>query len=187
MPYAESGAAVGHWCFIDYPSGQLRTTAADMGKFLQALLNRGMLANGSRLFDEATAAAYFKCQTPSAATAASEEFESCPLAFQWFLDFDEIMDNIDGMTAEMVAGGLQHEGQVAGVDTLAAVMPGAGFAFAIMTNTEEGAASLLPTVLRHSLLVDATFTVSAAVSSLSKFAPFWSLALATNVALASVV
>lgn len=149
----ETGNAIGHWCFIDYPSGQLRTTAADMGKLLKVLLNRGILADGnSRLFDEATATRYFQCQTPAAAVAASDEFSSCPLAFQWFLDLGENVGAVEGVAPEMMAGGLQHEGQIAGVDTFAAVMPGAGFAFAIMTNTEEGASGLLPTVVKQSLL-----------------------------------
>jgi len=53
-----------HYSYATYPDGSLRTSVAEYALFLQAMMNGGLGANGSRILEEATVAEMIRTQFP---------------------------------------------------------------------------------------------------------------------------
>lgn len=71
---------IGHYCYIDYTSGQLYSTANDMVKWGEAMLQRGV----PTLWSEATSNQTFGCQEKDVNGNLLEK-ERCQIALSWFL------------------------------------------------------------------------------------------------------
>jgi CubicO group peptidase (beta-lactamase class C family) len=67
MPYAWNAGAYepyGQYTFADYPDGGLRTSAADLARFLAAMSAAGVL-DGERILEESTVAEMMRVQLPT--------------------------------------------------------------------------------------------------------------------------
>ncbi len=53
IPYKEDGTPIGHYTFIDYPNGQLRSNAKDMSRFMLMMMNNGTY-DGAKILESAT-------------------------------------------------------------------------------------------------------------------------------------
>jgi len=53
LPYQDDGTLIGHYTFVDYPNGQLRSSAEDMSKFMLMFMNGGSL-NGKTILKSST-------------------------------------------------------------------------------------------------------------------------------------
>ena len=132
---------VGDYCFIDFPSGSLRTTAADLVAWGTA-----MLARGAPLWSDATGQQAFECQMPCRETAS---FNSCcrtdGASVFWTTyenrhkrDHQDPTDTAD-YWSEIVehdwTGCVWHNGGEMGVATLMLACPDAGVFASVLTNT----------------------------------------------------
>lgn len=124
---------VGHYCFIDYASGSLRTTANDMAKFLHAMLDFG----SPILWSNETGRQAVTCQERD---ADGEAVKNCEFGVNWIL-----LDNSQKGSAEFWlepfqgldwSDGAHHDGAEAGSQTQIVVLPKAGVYVVVFTNTD---------------------------------------------------
>jgi len=143
----ESGgyADVGHYCFIDYASGQLYSTANDMAKWAEAILTLGTPS----LWSEATSKNVFGCQEKDANGNVLDD-SSCSFALAWELLNNEkrddmIADNFNHEEENWLepfkdmdwTNGVMHSGYEEGCLTQLLVLPNAGVYSVVLINTSE--------------------------------------------------
>jgi CubicO group peptidase (beta-lactamase class C family) len=79
---------VGHYCFIDYASGQLYTTANDMAKFLSSMLD-----HGTNLWSPNIAEIIFPCQEQNELGEPISQSE-CEFGLSWILLSNSMKDSL---------------------------------------------------------------------------------------------
>lgn len=136
VPTYDDGEDVGHYCFIDYASGQLHSSISDLSKFLKSMVDDfGVAAIG---WSQATGKANFECQERDA------DNNMVPADMCEFGVGFELLNNGLKPDNEYLAplsdldwtnGGV-HEGSELGINTLIALLPSAGVYIAVMHNTE---------------------------------------------------
>ena len=137
---------VGHYCYIDYASGQLYSTANDMALWSEAILNLGVPDLWSQ---EAATNDIFGCQEQDENGNFLGD-QSCEFALTW-----ELLNNAkrDALIASNFndedfywlaayrdfdwTNGVMHAGAEEGVQTQIAVLPNAGVYTVVLTNTNE--------------------------------------------------
>ena len=120
VPYTRSGndlVPVSHYGYPDYPDGQLRASVADLGRYAAALLSGGAL-DGKSILEPQSVEALF---TPPLAAYEDQ-------GVFWF------KSEMRGHTA------WGHSGGDLGVLTDLKIFPEAGFAFALLINTDQSQA-----------------------------------------------
>ena len=123
---------IGHYCFIDYASGSLRTSVTDMARFLNA-----MLSYGDDLWPRELGIDSLSCQErDSNGNAVSK----CEFGVNW-----AVLSNAGKTSAEFYmeafkdydwTNGGYHDGAEAGSQTHIVVFPQAGVYAAVLTNTD---------------------------------------------------
>jgi CubicO group peptidase (beta-lactamase class C family) len=106
----------GGYCYADYPSGQLYSTATDMAKFSAAMLTYGRFSKDGCLYSEATGRLAFQRLSPAVGDGDS--------ALGWFAG------------APLYKGGVGHDGAEEGVASNLFVKTSAGIAVGWMANSE---------------------------------------------------
>ena len=106
----------GGYCYADYPSGQLYSTATDMAKFSAAMLTHGRFSKDGCLYSEATGRLAFQRLSPAVGDGDS--------ALGWFAG------------APLYKGGVGHDGAEEGVASNLFVKTSAGIAVGWMANSE---------------------------------------------------
>lgn len=79
---------VGHYCFIDYASGQLYSTASDMAKFLSSMLD-----HGTNLWSSEIAETVFSCQEQNESGDPISQSE-CEFGVSWILLSNSMKDSL---------------------------------------------------------------------------------------------
>lgn len=118
MPYHYSGTGYvpyGHFGYADYPAGTLRSSASQLGGFLIAHLNWGLIES-NRILDSATVAAATTIQYPALSNSQG---------LTWY------RNNIGGHTV------WQHGGGDQGVSTRIAFSPSEKIGVVVLTNGES--------------------------------------------------
>jgi CubicO group peptidase (beta-lactamase class C family) len=138
VPLDEDFATLGHYCFIDYGSGQLYSTANDLAKFLSSILRRGV----GDLWQSNVGNLLFACQeqTTNGQLVANS---SCTTGLGWELVNEKAFAELDWLESFVTydtTGGAMHDGAELGIAAQVLVLPNAQVYIAVMTNTEEGAA-----------------------------------------------
>ena len=158
---------IGQYCFIDYGSGSLRTTANDLARWGTAMLEYG----SPTLWSSNVGSEVVKCQERDE-TNESVLMEWCEFGYGWILLNDNSMrrrrrrdleDRNDDATLAPTAGfsaadfsipstpasetageikydltdGIMHDGSEAGVQTNIIILPKAGIYVAVLLNTND--------------------------------------------------
>jgi CubicO group peptidase (beta-lactamase class C family) len=123
---------IGHYCYIDYASGQLHTTASDMAKWGAAMMHFG----APTLWSQSTGAELFKCQERN---VQGDPPQNCEVGMGWFRLDNSMKSNAhstlnDFKKYDWTNGGV-HEGAEAGIQAHLIVLPNAGVFAAVLTNT----------------------------------------------------
>ncbi len=132
---------IDHYCFIDYASGSLRTTAKDMAKFLDSMLNYG----APKLWSTDTGKKALSC-------AEVGNPNGCEFGVNWILlekgfAGDWGLEPVQNLNWSYAAG---HDGAEYGSQTQVVVFPESGVYAVVFTNTDGNsdlAASKLMEVL----------------------------------------
>lgn len=144
---------IGHFCYIDYGSGQLYSTPSDLAKFLTAMMsdNGSSILWGSDVGSIATS-----CQEQDENGDAVGE-EECSTGIAWQLlsnasKRDVVQENMWMEPLESMdwTGGFWHDGAEFGVDTLVMVLPASEIYLAVISNTETydgGATTIAEAIL----------------------------------------
>ncbi len=118
---------VGHYCFIDYASGSLRTTAKDMAIFLDSMLNYG----APTLWSKESGKTAVRCAEEGSNT------NTCEFGINWILmkkdkaeDWLKPAMNFDWTDAVM------HDGAEIGTQTQVLLFPQEGVYAIVFTNTD---------------------------------------------------
>jgi len=124
---------IGHYCFIDYASGQLYTTANDMSKWALAMLNNGV----PQLWSEGVGELLFQCQERNTKGQLPKE---CEVGMGWYRLDNSMKSQAESyMNAfkkyDWTNGGV-HDGAECGSQTHLIVLPAAGVFTSVMTNTD---------------------------------------------------
>jgi CubicO group peptidase (beta-lactamase class C family) len=154
-PQSPTGEDVGFYCFVDYASGQLYSTACDLAKFLSSMLTKGV---ADKLWSEDVGNLMFSCQEQDASGNAIPTSE-CLNGISWILfDNSKKEGNNTGFQALRSfveydwTGGAIHEGGEYGVDTMILVLPAASVYFAVLNNIafldKSGSALILDAISR---------------------------------------
>ena len=132
----------GQYCYIDYASGQLYSSANDMNSFLNSMLKYG----SPTIFESTTIGqSMFICQEQDE-TGNLLDVEECEHGIAWEIlhnegkvYIDEYPEYYSWLNAyreyDWTNGGM-HNGLEAGVQTQILVLPSAGVYVAILTNTD---------------------------------------------------
>lgn len=136
---------VGAYCFIDYASGQLWTTARDMSLFMDEMLSMGV----NNLWDESTSKHVFNCQEKDQENKPVAH-EKCEFALTFELlnnvmreDTREEGDSESAFLKEFehydFVHGVKHSGSEAGVQSQLVILPRSeAYAFVVLnTGTEN--------------------------------------------------
>lgn len=119
---------IGHYCFIDYASGSLRSTAMDLSKFLDSMLDYGVPALWSNplLGKEALSC----LETKNDAT--------CEFGANWILLSSENADEewLDPYRRYDWTNAAHHDGAEAGSQTQILLLPEADVYAVVLTNTD---------------------------------------------------
>ncbi|CAB9528321.1 beta-lactamase [Seminavis robusta] len=128
---------VGHYCFIDYASGQLYTTANDAAKWGNEMLSKGT----TTLWSSATAAHVFGCQEVDATDSLLPEAD-CEFSLVWEYLGAAKKDNQIAANSWMAAfqnydwtDSVQHGGEEAGITSHFIIFPSAGAYGVVMINS----------------------------------------------------
>ncbi|CAB9528320.1 beta-lactamase [Seminavis robusta] len=128
---------IGHYCFIDYTSGQLYTTANDAAKWGNEMLSKGT----TTLWSSATAAQVFGCQEKDASNTQLSEFD-CEYSLAWEYLGSAKKDSQIAANTWMAAfqnynwtDSVQHGGGELGVTTQFIIFPSAGAYGVVMINS----------------------------------------------------
>lgn len=133
----------GHYCFVDYASGSLHTSASDLSKFSMAMLDYGA---GTVFENEATGKAAVACQEQD---AAGKEVRECEYGIAWSRLANNMKVAPDSMCNVKYmdwTDGTVHNGGEAGSQTLIFVLPKAKTFAVVLTSTSgnnEEAADML--------------------------------------------
>jgi CubicO group peptidase (beta-lactamase class C family) len=146
---------IGHYCFIDYASGSLRSTASDLSKFLQSMLNYGVpdlwlsppsngLANNSTINTNSSSSSVLGQESLNCLEKDQNgqpvKASNCEFGANWIL-----LSNAQKKGAEEWlepfshydwTDGAHHDGAEAGSQTQILVLPRAGVYAAVLTNTD---------------------------------------------------
>lgn len=128
---------IGDYCYIDYASGELRSTASDLSKWGDA-----MLKYGTDLWSSSTAAEVFKCQERN---QFGNQVSNCEYGMGWAVLNNSMKNNLSPyesflrpFTSYDWTKGVWHDGSEAGVQTNAVVLPSSGVYVFVLINTEGG-------------------------------------------------
>eukprot|EP00980_Cylindrotheca_fusiformis_P029462 scaffold23479_cov143-Cylindrotheca_fusiformis.AAC.12 len=118
---------IGHYCYIDYASGSLYTTAADISLFLRSMLDYG----APTLWPVALGKTAVECAEPDTSSSECEYGVAWSLlkklfAGEWLQESAARLDWTDA------AG---HNGAEAGIQTQVVMFPKSGVYAAVLTNT----------------------------------------------------
>jgi len=111
------------------PSGGIFSSASDMGRWLDAQLNRGKLPGGKQLWSDKVAGQMWRGQTIMGASPARQDNEALPHFVLYALGW--VLQDYRGVPI------LTHTGGLAGAVSRTALVPSRGFGFSILTNAEE--------------------------------------------------
>ena len=124
-----------HYCFIDYTSGQLRSTANDMSKFLHAMLTYG---SPSIWRDMSLARSNLQCQEQNA-KGVTLSASACEVGVGWQIYNNGMKGDESWMKPlnryDWTNAG-EHSGYELGCQTEIIVLPNAGVYLAVLTNTD---------------------------------------------------
>ena len=124
---------VGQYCFIDFASGSLRTTAADLADFLNAMSDRGI----PKLWSAASGLDALTCLEQNRHGKPKRKGE---YGANWILLNNDMKSDADDWLAPFShldwTGGGHHDGAEAGCQTQILVLPEAGVYVAVLTNTD---------------------------------------------------
>jgi CubicO group peptidase (beta-lactamase class C family) len=122
---------VGHYCFIDYASGSLMSSAADLAKFLGSMLDYGVPAlwNDSSLGEQALSCLERNVQGNPVA--------NCEFGANWILlgEKADAEEWLDPYRRYDWTDGAHHNGAEAGSQTQILLLPKAGVYAVVLTNT----------------------------------------------------
>ena len=124
-----------HYCFIDYTSGQLYSTANDMSKFLHAMLTYG---SPSIFRDMSLARSNLQCQEQNA-KGVTLSASACEVGVGWQIYNNGMKGDESWMKPlnryDWTNAG-EHSGYELGCQTEIIVLPNAGVYLAVLTNTD---------------------------------------------------
>jgi len=153
---------IGHYCFIDYASGQLYTSANDLAKWGHAMLHYG----APTLWSEGVGRNVVSCQEQD--TSQKPIGNGCEYGYGWTL-LDNSMKKQSSTESWLKEGfqkydwtdGVWHDGAEAGSQTNIIILPKAGLYVAVLTNTDlnsETAAQQLTRAIVEAPLPSMTIT-----------------------------
>jgi len=119
MPYNESGTAFGHYTFVDYPNGGLRSSLEDMSKIMLMLMQNGTV-NGVQILKSSTVELLKQKTTQFTNTSGTT------YGLKWFYDQD-------GNNAEIFG----HNGGEQGVSSQFFYNPATGIGFMAVSNKTD--------------------------------------------------
>lgn len=133
---------VGHYCFIDYASGGLRTSANDMAKWAGAMLSYGSPA----LWSLDVGRNVVSCQEHDSRNVLVDE-QDCEFGYGWQVVNNALKEYgstaveapwwlVDAFGDYDWKDGILHEGGEAGSQTNLVILPSAGVFVAVITNTD---------------------------------------------------
>ena len=141
----------GHYCFVDYASGSLHTSAEDLAKFGKAMLDYGV---GTLFEKESTGKAATECQERDSAGA---EVSECEYGVAW----NRLYNGMPYSPASLCnlkdadwTDGVSHNGGEAGSQTLLFVLPKAK-TFAVVLTSTSGNSEEASDMLMNDLLAAA--------------------------------
>jgi len=126
---------IGHYCFIDYASGELRTTARDLAKWGDAMLNY----DAPMLWELSVGKQVFGCQERN---SNGEEVQNCEFGLGWARLSNSMKgkQGLEGWLNDFSkydwTDGVWHDGSEAGSQTNIIVLPRAKVYVMILTNTD---------------------------------------------------
>jgi CubicO group peptidase (beta-lactamase class C family) len=128
--------SLGHYCFVDYASGQLHSSARDLAKFGQAWLEYGGGRGGFISAETGKKAVGCASRNPDGSIPADGD---CEMGYLWFRMTNDKRDSGEGAPLDPVRGldwsdGIAHSGSEAGVQTNMFVLPKAGLVAVVLTN-----------------------------------------------------
>jgi len=115
---------IGHYCFIDYASGELRTTARDMARWGDAMLNYGQA-----LWKLSVGQQVVRCQERD---ASGNQVSGCEFALGWATLNNSMKGKasteswLNDFSQYDWTDGIWHDGSEAGSQTNIIVLPKAG-------------------------------------------------------------
>ena len=115
------------------PAGGINSNAEDMAKWMLVLLNRGQLANGSRLFSEKTARELTTLVTPMPISVPPPELAALTPNFQGYA----LGLNVHDYRGKKV---VTHTGGLPGYLSKVTLLPELNLGIAVLTNQESGEA-----------------------------------------------
>lgn len=128
---------IGDYCYIDYASGELRTTANDLAKWGDAMLKYGV-----DLWSQSTANTVFQCQERD---QRGNVVSNCDYALGWAILENSMKNNLSPYESFLRdfkqydwTKGVWHDGSEAGVQTNSVVLPSSGVYVFVLINTEGG-------------------------------------------------
>ena len=143
---------IGHYCFIDYASGSLRTSANDLAIWGNAMLGYG----ATELWSTDMGREIVKCQERNANNKPINN-NNCEFGYGWLLLSNSMKKSTnekwlkDGFLDYDWTDGIWHDGLEAGSQTRIVILPKAGVYVAVLTNTdlnsETAAQQLTSTVI----------------------------------------
>lgn len=128
---------VGHYCFIDYASGQLRTSANDIARWSNAMLDYG----SPMLWSTAVGKEIVKCQEKNV-NGEPIGNNNCDFGYGWILLNNSMKQSTQekwlkqGFSEYDWTDGVWHDGLEAGSQTNIVILPKAGIFVAVLTNTD---------------------------------------------------
>ena len=145
--YTKAGTETnGLYCFIDYPSGSLRTTAKDLASFMRVVARDGIMDDGvTRLYSPQVAAELSQCQQPPRTVSKRKP---CQNSYHWFLG-DNFADTWyqkkynrlkrkEKQVCNTMEGGMFHDGSELGTGSFVAAVPDKQAMVVLLTNGEDG-------------------------------------------------
>eukprot|EP00563_Minutocellus_polymorphus_P001069 CAMPEP_0181040034 /NCGR_PEP_ID=MMETSP1070-20121207/10822_1 /TAXON_ID=265543 /ORGANISM="Minutocellus polymorphus, Strain NH13" /LENGTH=572 /DNA_ID=CAMNT_0023117995 /DNA_START=76 /DNA_END=1791 /DNA_ORIENTATION=+ len=132
---------VGHYCFIDYASGELRTSASDLARWSESMLNYG----APTLWSKGTGVDIMTCRER---TASGGQVNGCEFGYGWAI-LDNSMKGLSSTEGWLKSGfssldwtdGFWHDGAEAGSQTNIVILPRTGVYVAVVTNTDMNSES----------------------------------------------
>jgi CubicO group peptidase (beta-lactamase class C family) len=143
-PQSPDGKDVGFFCYADYASGQLYSTANDLAKFASSMLTKGVDDN---LWSDDVGNLLFSCQEQDASGNAIPA-GGCRNGISWF-----VLDNSKKEDPEHLAlrpfaqydwtGGATHDGGDYGVATRIVILPAANVYLVVLSNNNKDVPALI--------------------------------------------
>lgn len=127
---------VGHYCFIDYASGSLRSSVADLARFLHSMLNYGV---PSLWLDKSLGQQALTCLERD---SNDKNVSNCEFGANWVLlnnarkKEDDMEEWLEPFAKYDWTDGAHHDGAEAGSQTQILVLPQAGVYAVVLTNTD---------------------------------------------------